>query len=320
MNKQYQVNIIQGDYLFDKEMLLDRPVELHVCRFGNRTVDMVTGPIRNIEYTNLNEFNVYLNCNEPSSSPCRETIDNVLAFAHKYDLILTSDVEILQGVDNAKLFPYGTTWLNKQVVSPDNKSDEPDPSLGTYSSAAIDDLHDDKTFSISYLHTAHVEYNHHRAHITGYKTRCDLWLREHEINQVDRKFYNSCRYGSKIVRPFITYAPDLPEDDKRHLYSSQFNVSIESSQVDNYFSEKLIDALITKTIPIYWGCSNIGDFFDTRGMIIVNSVDDIVNEANKITSDTYNEKMEYINKNFETAKEYARSFSDRVKEAINEKL
>ena len=102
-----------------------------------------------------------------------------------------------------------------------------------------------------------------------------------------------------------------------HLYLSQFNVSIESGQFDNYFSEKLIDALITKTIPIYWGCSNIGDFFDTRGMIIVNSVDDIVNEANKITSDTYNEKMEYVNKNFETAKEYARSFSDRVKEAID---
>ena len=72
----------------------------------------------------------------------------------------------------------------------------------------------------------------------------------------------------------------LPEDDKKHLFKSQFSIAIESTSVENYFSEKLIDCLITKTIPIYWGCPNIEEFFDTRGMIIVNSVDDLIKKVN----------------------------------------
>jgi len=39
-------------------------------------------------------------------------------------------------------------------------------------------------------------------------------------------------------------------------------------QQDNFFSEKLIDALLCECVPIYWGCPNIGEFMDTSGMII----------------------------------------------------
>ena len=48
----------------------------------------------------------------------------------------------------------------------------------------------------------------------------------------------------------------------------RFSVVIENIQERNYFTEKLVDAILCRTVPIYWGCPNIADFFDTSGMII----------------------------------------------------
>ncbi len=48
----------------------------------------------------------------------------------------------------------------------------------------------------------------------------------------------------------------------------RYSVVIENVQERNYFSEKLIDAILCETVPIYWGCPNISDFFDPTGMMI----------------------------------------------------
>jgi hypothetical protein len=48
----------------------------------------------------------------------------------------------------------------------------------------------------------------------------------------------------------------------------RYSVVIENVQQPNYFTEKLIDAILCDCVPIYWGCPNIGDFMDTRGMIL----------------------------------------------------
>ncbi|WP_412565359.1 glycosyltransferase family 10 domain-containing protein [Thalassobius sp. MITS945101] len=51
----------------------------------------------------------------------------------------------------------------------------------------------------------------------------------------------------------------------------RYSVVIENVQERDYFSEKLIDAILCKTVPIYWGCPNIGDYFDPGLMIVCNS-------------------------------------------------
>jgi hypothetical protein len=71
--------------------------------------------------------------------------------------------------------------------------------------------------------------------------------------------------------------------DKKDLFESKFSIIIENCKDKNYFSEKLIDCLLCKTIPIFWGCDNIGDFFDTRGFIICKDADDIINKSNNFT-------------------------------------
>ena len=56
------------------------------------------------------------------------------------------------------------------------------------------------------------------------------------------------------------------------LKDYMFSVIIENSTTKNYFSEKIIDCLITGTIPVFWGCENITEFFDERGFIFFNDI------------------------------------------------
>lgn len=51
----------------------------------------------------------------------------------------------------------------------------------------------------------------------------------------------------------------------------RYSLVIENVQEPNYFTEKLVDAILCQTVPIYWGCPNIGDFLDPAAMIICNT-------------------------------------------------
>ncbi|TKZ15946.1 hypothetical protein FAP39_16185 [Shimia litoralis] len=55
----------------------------------------------------------------------------------------------------------------------------------------------------------------------------------------------------------------------------RFSVVIENVREPNYFTEKLIDAVLCETVPIYWGCPNIERFMDTSGMIICETAADV---------------------------------------------
>lgn len=61
------------------------------------------------------------------------------------------------------------------------------------------------------------------------------------------------------------YRPFAAKSDG--LARFRFSVVIENAMEENYFSEKLVDAVLCGTVPIYWGCPNLGDFFDTAGII-----------------------------------------------------
>lgn len=62
------------------------------------------------------------------------------------------------------------------------------------------------------------------------------------------------------------YAPF--ESKAEGLAPYRFSVVIENARERHYFTEKLIDAVLCETVPIYWGCPNIADHIDTGGMIL----------------------------------------------------
>lgn len=88
------------------------------------------------------------------------------------------------------------------------------------------------------------------------------------------------------------------------LKDYKFHITIENSKVPGYFTEKLIDCFVTGTVPIYWGDPKINEVFDTSGMIIVNSFDEIKEVINKIENQDFDTYKTGIKNNFEESKKY----------------
>ncbi|HEY0054497.1 MAG TPA: glycosyltransferase family 10 [Pedobacter sp.] len=65
-----------------------------------------------------------------------------------------------------------------------------------------------------------------------------------------------------------------PVDDKfEALKDYEFSVAIENSAIPNYFTEKIYDCFLSNTVPIYWGCPNISDFFAEGSYIPIDIYD-----------------------------------------------
>lgn len=303
---KYNATILNGDYLGSEPISLDFPCEIHFTRFGTaqyRSENNSYEQYANIQFVDLlNNFKVFICSNEPTSSHSRETVFNIIQNYFAYDLILTTNKEILDNCPNAKFFPYGTTWLNKDKHHPD--------ALGKFDESLIEQVKD-KNFNVSFV-TAN------RRIKEGYEIRYAIWNGRSEIT-VPTLFYSSTRDPTN-TRGYSNTLHDgfLPNDDKINLFKSQFSIAVESTKEESYFTEKLIDCLLTKTVPIYWGAPDIDKFFDVRGFIIINNYSDLVEKVNKLTDKTYEEMLPYIEENFNRAKEYGRPFFSRIQDAIEE--
>jgi hypothetical protein len=74
---------------------------------------------------------------------------------------------------------------------------------------------------------------------------------------------------------------------------------------------------LNKTIPIYWGCSNIGDFYNDKGIIQVQNADEMIKVINNLDSNHYNSILDIIEENYNKAfvyKDYVGNVSTQIKE------
>lgn len=98
---------------------------------------------------------------------------------------------------------------------------------------------------------------------------------------------------------------EFPEGAKvDFLKDYRFEITLENSKLVNYFTEKIIDAFRVGTVPIYWGCPNISDFFNPDGIIAFNSGKELKNILNDLSLEEYNCRMPAIRENFELAKKW----------------
>lgn len=88
------------------------------------------------------------------------------------------------------------------------------------------------------------------------------------------------------------------------LKDYRYTFCVENCKKDYYFTEKLIDCFLTGTIPIYWGCPSIGNFFDVNGMIIFDNLLELKDKLKLCTEEYYLNNMESISKNFKLAQNY----------------
>ena len=197
-----------------------------------------------------------------------------------YNHLFSHNQELLDIIENSHVFPLGSTWIRDYSFP-------------------------DKNFEISALVGG-------KRMAEGHILRQNLWLKEGEIKN-PRKFFLSGAFGG------IDNHNNNPVlgDSKNPLFDSQFHICIENTKRKNWFTEKLIDCFETNTVPIYYGCPNIGDWFDERGMIIVNDLKEIIEACNQLTSETYEKMKPYIDINFKESKKYT-DVDKRLKNKILE--
>lgn len=86
--------------------------------------------------------------------------------------------------------------------------------------------------------------------------------------------------------------------------TSKFHIAVENCREKNYFSEKLIDCFASKTIPIYCGCPNIGEFFNLRGMIIFKTLEELKDKLNNLSSKDYDDMLPFVEENMRLSELY----------------
>ncbi|SLN22452.1 glycosyltransferase family 10 domain-containing protein [Ruegeria meonggei] len=99
----------------------------------------------------------------------------------------------------------------------------------------------------------------------------------------------------------------------------RFSVVIENVRERNYFSEKLTDTILCATVPIYWGCPNISDFFDTSGMVLCKTETDIHRAIQSVSPEDYARRLPHLHSIQQQAAEFG-AFERRAVAALRAEL
>jgi hypothetical protein len=155
-----------------------------------------------------------------------------------------------------------------------------------------------KKFAVSYL--------------TSNKTMCKGHYFRHDIfNKLPAKV------GQLEVTKYMS--PPVLECKRPLLYPFQYSIVMENGKRTNWITEKLIDCLVSRTIPIYWGCPNVGEFFDASGILSFETYNDLSKTLESLTPEFYQSRLSAIDHNLHEAMKYT-DLHARVDEEIRRRL
>lgn len=224
----------------------------------------------------LSENNINVFCCSCEPNEYFGNHDWIIQNHEKFSLVLTWSERVLRKCPNSQLLIFGDSWLDDGTDRITRKRE--------------------KKFEVSHLQGAKLlSYGHSLRHV--------IYNRQDEII-IPKKFY-------KTVEPFKVFQDNINGKDFI-LGESMFSVVIENSSHNNYFTEKITDCILMKTVPIYWGCSNIDRYYNTNGMFLFKSDDQAINIINSLTPGDYEDLLPIIEENYKRAWEY-KNFVSRIK-------
>ena len=98
-------------------------------------------------------------------------------------------------------------------------------------------------------------------------------------------------------------------DDADFLKDYKFNVAMENFSDGYYFTEKICNCFASRTVPIYWGCPNIGEYFDMDGIIYCRTPNEVIAKVDMVLKDPeyeYNKRKDAIERNLNLVQKYRR--------------
>tara|TARA_R110000787_G_C13437234_1_gene446048 strand:- start:163 stop:960 length:798 start_codon:yes stop_codon:yes gene_type:complete len=120
--------------------------------------------------------------------------------------------------------------------------------------------------------------------IASNKVMCE----EHKIRQqMINKFSGNCDHYGRGFNPIVNKSDGLRD------YC--FSFAMENATYSNMFTEKITDCFMTGTVPIYYGMSNIGEFFNKDGIIIL---DDNF-KIEDLSFEVYQSKIRAVKENYQ---------------------
>ena len=110
------------------------------------------------------------------------------------------------------------------------------------------------------------------------------------------------RYGNQLDVYGHGYNP--VQHKETALNSYMYTIVIENSVDDYYFTEKIVDAFLTGTIPVYWGSPVVDQLFNSDGIMSFRDLQDFAEVLKGCTKANYYKRMAAIKENFELAKSF----------------
>lgn len=110
------------------------------------------------------------------------------------------------------------------------------------------------------------------------------------------------------------------EQKREPLQDYYFSITVHNNKEPNLFTEALIDCFAFGTIPIFWGCPNVGNFFDSEGILTFDTIEELQAILDSLSPSLYQSKMPHIEKNMALAQKYKATKDDQVAAYLKEEF
>ena len=187
--------------------------------------------------------------------------------ADEFDAVFTYDAQILESVKCAKFFPhYAAPWYGMEQGG------------GVSDPAAFE--HKTKGVSI-------VSSNKRMCHYHDYRIGLARQCRREGLADA----YGTFDGGSmvKIAKALKDY---------------RFSIIVENDISPYFFTQKITDCFMAMTVPVYFGATKIGEFFNEDGIIRIKPGDDLRKVLAACTEREYESRLPAILDNYNRVQQY----------------
>jgi len=147
-----------------------------------------------------------------------------------------------------------------------------------------------------------------------------IWTGEHRM-----RFMIMRRFGHlKSIGPFEFYmhrTPPRVESKESFFTNAKFHIACENQVMTNMYTEKILDCFRTRTVPIYYGCTNLDKYFNVNGVLQFDTIEQFEHIVNNLTPEDYDRMQPYIEENYQRARPYwEKSVYQRIEDEIQKYL
>lgn len=175
--------------------------------------------------------------------------------------------------------------------------------------AKIFNYEENKKFEISFMCS-------NQKRFIGHAMRHSLWDTQENFNKINKVvcYYGQNKNGMNIYEDNIQLSHSR---DKTEMYKNcMFCIVVENHKSKNYFTEKIMECFVSKTVPIYWGCPNIEKYYNIDGIIQFNKKEELYEIVNNLTIDDYYNRISAIEDNYNRWLN-CKTFEEKICEIVN---